>query len=66
MDGDGHGESCRLLVWVADGGGNGKGTVAFGRCVKGRHTGVFDWWYAEGYSRGFKITHWMELPAKPK
>ena len=51
----------RVLVWVSDGGWDGKGTVAFGYKLpkSGRMR-------ADGYLGDFNITHWMPLPEPPK
>lgn len=59
-------EPQRILVWVADGGKDGRGDVAFGCVYVGRQTGSRRP-QANGYggSAGWKITHWMPLPPPP-
>ena len=53
-------ESARLLVWVSD---SYPSKLAFGRCVK--HSQRV-YWYAEGFSREFNISHWRYLPKGPE
>lgn len=57
-------DQTRVLVWVADGGPDRRGGVAFGYAYidhKGRSEPR-----AEGYMGDFKITRWMPLPLPPK
>ena len=62
---DGYRESKRLLVWVSDA-ESGKGAVAFGRCIVHGSDSSRVYWQAEGYSRGFTVSHWRDLPDPPK
>lgn len=51
-----------ITLWVVNGGDDGKGCPAFGRCyrsVDGTVRAV-----PNGY-RGFKCSHWMPLPSPP-
>lgn len=54
----------RLLLWVANGGPDGKGDVSFGwvsLSSSGKRTPR-----ASGYSQqGWTVTHWMPLPEAP-
>ena len=59
------GEPPTLLVWVANGGLDHKGEVAFGRVYIGGRTGERRP-QASGYLGDFPITHWMPLPEPPK
>jgi hypothetical protein len=54
----------RILVWVANGGLDHKGEVAFGCVFKtgGDHRIV----RAFGYHGDFKVTHWMNQPKGPQ
>lgn len=51
------------LVWVAEGGNDGKGCVAFGTVKRYPDGDIFA--IAQGYQGDFTITHWMALPADP-
>jgi len=60
----GHRESKLLLVWVSNAGKGGQ--IAFGRCIVHGSDKSRIYWQAEGYSRGFTISHWRDLPEPPK
>jgi len=62
----GYRESKRLLVWVSDAISSKKGAIALGRCIAHGSDDTRIYWQAEGYSRGFTISHWRDLPEPPK
>lgn len=65
-DGDESEDPTKLLVWVANGGHDGKGVVDFGWVYIGRRTGNRRP-RASSHSGGdWHITHWMPLPAPPQ
>ena len=53
-----HEDAERLLVWVADGGLDGKGQMAFGRVFGSKRTGGRRV-VAEGFHGNWNITHYM-------
>ena len=53
-----------VLLWVADGGNDGSGVMAFGCAYKGRRTNARKV-RAFHYSGDWDITHWMPLPEPP-
>ena len=53
-----------VLLWVSNGGDNGKGSVEFGCAYLSRDGSKKA--RANGYHGDWKITHWMPLPPPPK
>ena len=60
------GDPPRLLVWVADGGPDGRGCVDFGWVYISPRTGNRRPRAASYSTGGWKITHWMHEPDGPK
>ena len=64
-DGNEHDDPPRLLVWVANGGRNGKGECDFGCVYRGKRTGRLKPKAFHYSGEGWHITHWQPEPKGP-